>query len=295
MTISEWPNSPTIQSQQLSEQLNVAHNDLEVLREAFADLALAAEDQGWRRLTNEAQHAFDRPGLLQIAANCRVMAVASPMIKRGLALRIGYIWGQGVTVTARDEDIHALITTFWDDESNQAAFTSSQAQEENERALGTDGNFFLACFTNRITGRVQVRSTPFDEIQDIITNPEDRDDPWFYLRQYTTTVLEAGYAQGGIAAAIGDRHDVGREHIHERLQIAGGDGTAEARHDLLVLGALDPHARPARRSDVHADVPRFFHRPTPRPIRHPRSGRGPCRTRTRSCWPSSAPSAAWAR
>ena len=125
------------------------------------------------------------------------MAVASPMIKRGLALRIGYIWGQGVTVTARDEDIHALITTFWDDESNQAAFTSSQAQEENERALGTDGNFFLACFTNRITGRVQVRSTPFDEIQDIITNPEDRDDPWFYLRQYTTTVLEAGYAQGG--------------------------------------------------------------------------------------------------
>lgn len=196
MTISEWPSAPSVQTLHLTEQLTAAENELEVLRESFADLSDATDDPGWRRLTGQAFHEFDRPGLGRVAENCRVMAVASPLVKRGLQLRIGYVWGQGVTVTARDEDVQALVESFWYDEANQASFTSSQAQEENERVLGTDGNFFLACFTNQYTGRVVVRSTPFDEIQDVITNPEDRDEPWFYVREYSTTIIEAGYVTG---------------------------------------------------------------------------------------------------
>jgi len=42
---------------------------------------------------------------------------------------------------------------------------------------------------------VQVRSTPAAEIVDIICNPDDRDDPWFYVREYVETVLEAGYGR----------------------------------------------------------------------------------------------------
>ena len=193
MTISEWPTAPSAQVVDLTHRLDEAGNHIEVLTESLADLELAAEDRGWQRLSAQLAEDFTRPGLQRIATNCRVMAIASPLVKRALALRTGYIWGQGVTLTARDDDVNAVIQAWWDDESNQAALTSSQAQEELERALGTDGNVFLACFTAPRTGRVQVRSTPFDEIQDIITNPEDRDDPWFYVRQYTTTVIEAGY------------------------------------------------------------------------------------------------------
>lgn len=192
----QWPTTPDPDTAALREQLGAAVNQLEVLEESFADLALAAEDQGWRRLGAAAETSFDRAGLDQIAANCRVMAVASPTIKRGLSVRAGYVWGGGVAVDARDPDVAAVVAGFWDDPSNQAALTSSLAQEENERVLGTDGNFFLALFTNRATGRVQVRSTPFSEVRDVITNPEDRDDPWFYLREYTTTVVEAGYQPG---------------------------------------------------------------------------------------------------
>lgn len=201
MTMPEWPT--TAHQTNLAEQLVAAHNQLELLSESYADLALAAEDAGWLRLGEEANQAFTRSGLGQIATNCRIMAIASPLIKRGLALRIGYVWGQGVTVTARDEDVNALITGFWEDESNQAAFTSSQAQEENERVLGTDGNFFLAAFTNPLTGRVQVRSTPFEEIVDVIRNPEDRDEPWFYLRQYATdTVRPFRDAKGTMSTRV---------------------------------------------------------------------------------------------
>ncbi|GAB2762458.1 hypothetical protein [Nocardioides pakistanensis] len=194
MTVSEWPTAPSAQVVDLTARLSEAEAMNEVLEESLADLELAAEDRGWQRLSADLDRDFSRAGLQRIATNCRIMAIASPMVKRALNLRIGYIWGQGVTLTGRDEDVNEVVQAWWDDESNQAALTSSQAQEELERALGTDGNVFLACFTAPRTGRVQVRSTPFDEIQDIISNPEDRDDPWFYVRQYTTTVVEPGYS-----------------------------------------------------------------------------------------------------
>lgn len=189
MTISEWPTTPSIQVQSLTEQLAASENYNEILVESLADLEFAAEDAGWQRLGFQLEQEFSRAGITAVARNCRVMAIASPLTKRGLQLRIGYVWGQGVTVQARDDDVNAVISAFWDDESNQASFTSSQAQEENERALGTDGQVILAFFTNPLTGRVQVRTTPFDEITDKICNPQDRDEPWFYVREYDTTLI----------------------------------------------------------------------------------------------------------
>lgn len=197
-TITERDLSPG----ELIEALDASENHVELLQESIADLELANEDRGWRRLSFAMEQEFTRAGLNDVARNCRLMAVASPLIKRGLQLRIGYVWGQGVTVEARagddaKQDVNAVLQAFWDDESNQASFTSSQAQEENERALGTDGNLVFALFTDPMIGRVQVRSTPFEEIVDKICNPQDRDEPWFYLRQYDTTIVKPFLSAGG--------------------------------------------------------------------------------------------------
>lgn len=193
LEVTEPHHGPTSLTEAL-DLLGAYENHVELLQESVADLELAAEDRGWQRAAFQLEHEFTRNGLGDIARNCRVMVIASPLIKRGMQLRIGYVWGQGVTVAARaDEtaaqDVNAVVTAFWDDESNQASFTSSQAQEENERALGTDGNLLFALFTDPLTGRVQVRSTPFEEIADKITNPQDRDETWFFLRQYDATVI----------------------------------------------------------------------------------------------------------
>lgn len=192
----DWPATEAADVVDLTQRLDATTNDLEFARESMADLELAAEDRGWLRLGAEADIAFTRPGLMQIARNCRVMAIASPLIKRAVNLRIAYIWGGGVTVTCRDSEVNEVVQQFWDDDSTQAALTSSQAQEELERALETDGNVFIALFTSPLFGRVQPRSTPFEEIQDVICNPDDRDEPWFYIREYETAVIEPGYAAG---------------------------------------------------------------------------------------------------
>jgi hypothetical protein len=183
----------------LAVRASAAEAQVEILREGLADLELAMEDEGWQRLTTTGESQFSREGLRRAAAICRVLAVAHPLAKRGLALRQAYVWGQGVQVSAHatgnddgEQDVNDVVQRFLDDPLNQRAFTGDQAHETLERALGTDGNVFLACFTSPLTGYVQVRTIPFDEITAIHTNPDDRADPWFYERRWTSYSLVDG-------------------------------------------------------------------------------------------------------
>jgi hypothetical protein len=167
-----------------AERLTVAH-----IQESMADLEARMYEPGWQRLTAYADEEFSRAGLQQITSVCRIMAIKSPLLRRGLSLRTGYVWGQGVQISARStgeqgQDVNSVVQRFLDDAGNRRTFTGDQAHEELERALYTDGNVFVALFTRPATGRVQVRTLPWDEITDVICNPEDRSEPWFYRREW---------------------------------------------------------------------------------------------------------------
>lgn len=184
-------------SEQLGQLVEQRAGDLESLQETIAELQLAAEDIGWRRLTAEAVYEFTREGLTQIVAICRVMALKNPLIKRGLALRQAYVMGQGVEIAARstgkdpgEQDVNAVLSQFYDDEANQAAFTGAQARMQSEQTLGTDGNLFITLFTKPLSGRVQARTIPLDEITEIITDPDDKSQPWYYRRRWVKVVLD---------------------------------------------------------------------------------------------------------
>ncbi|MER5420345.1 hypothetical protein [Streptosporangium roseum] len=166
------------------ERATVAH-----LQESMADLENRMREPGWTHLTAQAQREFSREGLQQITAVCRIMTIKSPLLRRGLSLRTGYVWGQGVQISARatgekGQDVNDVIQRFLTDPGNRRTFTGDQAHEELERALYSDGNVFIAMFTSPRTGRVQVRTLPWDEITDVICNPEDRSEPWFYRREW---------------------------------------------------------------------------------------------------------------
>jgi len=188
----------------LVEQLAQAENTLEVMSESMADAQLAMEDVGWLRMSSQAEYQFNRQGLFRSAQLCRVMTVVNPLMGRGSNLRTAYVWAGGVSITARQDDkgqdVNAVVQAFMDDESNMSCLISSQAREEMERAFFTDGNIFMALFTAPLTGRVQVRTLPFDEVQDIICNPDDRDDPWYYLRTWTSDSLDL--ATGMMSGAV---------------------------------------------------------------------------------------------
>lgn len=202
VTISEQ------RAQFLTDQLDAASNQIEVLEEALIDIEMAREDAGWKRIGAYGEEQFTREGLRTSAQLCRVMAIGNPMLKRGLSLRTAYVWGSGVQIAARatgendknpaEQDVNTYLQKFLDDPETRRTLTGAQAHERNERTLGTDGNIFTALFTNRATGWVRPRLIPFDEIDRVICNPEDRLDRWYFLRQWTEQVAESGTLAGTV-------------------------------------------------------------------------------------------------
>lgn len=160
------------------------------LSERLAALEMALETADWRRLTMDAEQEFSREGLRTITELARIMALKNPLIKRGVEVQRLYVWGQGWSVQAADEEINTVLTAFLDDPKNQPEL-SHQARGQKETELQTDGNLFFCFFPNLSTGRVRVRSIPFDEIESIITDPEDRKTPWYYRRQWTQETTTA--------------------------------------------------------------------------------------------------------
>ena len=177
----------------LNEQLGQERNNGELLRESLADLERALVEPGWIRMLAQAQIEFAAENLNQLRDICRLHAIKNPLIKRGLGLRSAYVWGSGVEITARangreagEQDVQAVVNAFLTDPGNQRAVTGPEARDQLETfGLGTEGEVFLVCFTLPVTGQVSVRTISPDEIADVVCNPDDASEPWFYLRRWT--------------------------------------------------------------------------------------------------------------
>ncbi|MEW6223182.1 MAG: hypothetical protein AB1627_00995 [Chloroflexota bacterium] len=152
--------------------------------ERLAELELALEDTDWIRLSLEGATEFSRDGLSKIITLARLAYLKNPLINRAVNVQAFYVWGQGVNIEAKPDEIDAVVQRFLDHPKNQAELSSHQARTMKEIQLQITSNLFFVLFTNNSSGRVLVRTIPVDEILagDIITNPEDDKEPWFYKR-----------------------------------------------------------------------------------------------------------------
>ena len=156
----------------------------ELLTERLAELELQLDSDGWINLTGGLDRELSRAKLTEINHLARMYWLKNPLIKRGVNVQAYYVFGQGMEVSAADPEIDEVIQRFWGDAKNQAELCSQQALQLKETELTLFGNLFFVFFVNSKTGRVRVRTIPVDEIQDIVTNPEDSKDPWWYRREY---------------------------------------------------------------------------------------------------------------
>jgi len=179
----------------LREQVRQQSANLDLLSEAdvATERMLALEDVGWNRLGAEGGIELPRGDLAKVINRSRLMFLRSPLINRAVNVQSSYVWGQGINVTATDPDVNDLLQVFLDDPKNQAELTSHQARVLKEVDLQVLGNIFFCFFVDQATGAVTVRTIPVGELQDIITNPEDARDPWYYKRTWTQRDLAGGY------------------------------------------------------------------------------------------------------
>lgn len=179
----------------LAEQLRQSESNIwllqdQLLRETLSDLELTAEDRQWIRL-NRGLTEFDRRDLTETWAYSRLMYLRNPLVNRAVNLQCYYVWGQGIGIEARHLLVDERVQAFLDDEGNQAEFTSHQARTLKEVDLQVYGNLFLVLFTDPMSGAVRVRSVPCEQITDVIANPEDRRDVWYYRREWSQSALNA--------------------------------------------------------------------------------------------------------
>lgn len=182
------------------------------LRESVAELEQRLSDPGWRLFTTAITQEFSDAGRQQMRDVCRLMSVANSLCKRGIDLRSAYVHGGGVQHTARangkghdgEQDVQKVVSDFLTDDGNARSFTGAAARDRLEHTLASDGEFWVALITRPLTGETQTRVVLADEIAEIIHNPEDRSEPWYYKRAW----IERVYGDDGSTT------DVRRELMH---------------------------------------------------------------------------------
>ena len=156
------------------------------LTERIAELELSLEDQGWNRITGAlSDFEFSTAGIKKIIRLSRIYYLKNPIIRRPVELQAYYVWGQGVSIHADNQKIDDVVQRFIGDADTMRTFSGHQALMDNERLLRVEGNLFLRLFPAP-GGSVQVRRLPVDQILDgdIITNPDDSSEVWFYVRRW---------------------------------------------------------------------------------------------------------------
>ena len=155
---------------------------------AFGDMELALQNVEWRREINLSWLEFSRWGIQQIILISRLYYIKNPLIRRLIDISATYVFGRGVEVTSSDEDANDVLTEFFEDNKT----TLGQiALVELEKRKYYDGNLFFAFFADMLNkGTVKVRTIDATEIQDVITDPDDTDTPWFYRRSWVQRIFD---------------------------------------------------------------------------------------------------------
>jgi hypothetical protein len=177
--------SPTLKEQvaQLERNLTEAKGNQEILEETMAVLEQQIAEQGWISLFGGQGKELSKQALNTLYDLSRVYWLKNPLIKRPVDVQALYVFAQGMTIKGDHPMVDVVVQRLLKDRKNIVAL-SHQARMALEMDLRLGGNLFLALFTDSDKGRVIVRMFPLYEIQDIITNPEDRLEPWYYRRDY---------------------------------------------------------------------------------------------------------------
>lgn len=178
------PSTATVDDN-LIREFDESSERLSVLQVAFqeriAELELNLEDTGWTSIGGFEDIEFTREGLRRIARESRIFFMKNPLVRRAILTQACYCFAHGVTVKARHPLIDEVVQRFMSDKRNRAEFTSPLAMMQRDIDLAADGNLFLALFSNA-KGDVRVRAIPYDEISDILLDPDDNKVPQFYVR-----------------------------------------------------------------------------------------------------------------
>ena len=167
-----------IENDALNAEVRYLGGEIKELQEDFLKISDAFDNVGWSPMPDAEAAEIPLSTVKKVAKIARSTYTMNPFVKRGVNARIQYIWGKGINFDGVD-DIRDRM-----DEARRKIF-SPQAFEEFERVLATDGNAFTALPIGDKQDTNSVFRIGLDDITNAVSNPLDREDVWFYKREYT--------------------------------------------------------------------------------------------------------------
>ena len=232
-------------------------HEVTMLQERIAELEFAREDVGWDRLDDTGTDLdLSREALRRIIRDAQIMTLKNPLIDHAVSVTACYVFGQGVQIAGRGV-ANDRVQAFLEDRGNLRVLTSQKALIGNDRQLTYEGNVFLACF-GKPKEVTRVRRIPTFQVLagDIIRNPDDDEDVWFYQRKWVrSTRDESGrrvteervdyypdlyYKPDSQPARYGEDHDEGEVHWDSPVIHVKDGGLTGARFGVpTVFSSLD--------------------------------------------------------
>ncbi len=184
MGIFDRFNAVPNDSDRLLREIRDLTADNTILAESYSALARATlefDEKGWAPLNQFTNDSIALADVKIISRQGRRQMASNPVLKRGAMLRASYVFGRGFKMSSSGNSLPPRFQRVIDDPVNQTVLFSESACKKNERALFTDGNFFVRYDRrNRRFSRV-----PLDEIAGWATDPDDPEIIRYYLREYS--------------------------------------------------------------------------------------------------------------
>lgn len=176
-------------NEELMQDLGATIQEVRELQESLLEISDRFDSVGWTPLAggdegSETELRLDT--VKRVAKLSRAMNMMNPFVKRGVQARIAYIWGKGVAFDGVENVSKEM-------QLNRKRIFSSQALEELERVLATDGNAFTALpveSKERAAFRI-----PLEQISGAVTDKEDSEQIIMYKRTWMETVTDGRSGQ----------------------------------------------------------------------------------------------------
>uniref|UniRef100_A0A6M3L5N5 Putative portal protein n=1 Tax=viral metagenome TaxID=1070528 RepID=A0A6M3L5N5_9ZZZZ len=172
-----------IREQEIASDIDSTLNT--VLKEygvGAAEYELAVDDIGWDRMGLSASEGLSDMRRVATVKKARAYYIADPLSKQAVRTWTNYSMGRGISWKADDGGTQDTLKAFWTDKVNQPIL-SAQGQRKSSDMMLVDGEVFFVFFKK--SGDVKVRRIDPLEITEIITDPDDKETPKLYKRQWS--------------------------------------------------------------------------------------------------------------
>lgn len=149
------------------------------------DLMMQLDNAGFERVGASQVSALDMqlPQREALVTRSRLYHQFEPLVDRPVALWTEYAFGRGWEITAGEDntEIQTVIDALFNARHNRRQF-SRFGWQVNSNALLVDGERWFGYFLQ--DSEIRVRTFDPLEIKDVLSNPDDRDEIWYYRRTY---------------------------------------------------------------------------------------------------------------